>query len=528
MTDRPSPIPASPERFDGRDQIPLFARAQTDPDLVALTDDRGSWTWRELAQLTSRAAGALREAGGAEARVAVCAHNSGEVVIVHAAGVLGQVTVVPVNHHLKDDEVRFILADSGCRLVFAGPETVSLVRAAVADLDDVEVIAWRAPGDGPAFADWVERADPWIADPDATPARLLLYTSGTTGRPKACVAPSRMVGTTILANCLSRKLSSRPHLVVGPLYHGGPINGAMHVLAGVPVVVPDRFDARSVLEAIERHSIGSSTMVPTHLKRLLMLPESDRRRFDVSSLETVSHTGAPCPVDLKLAIMDWWGPVLMDRYGGTEAGILCEIDALEWYEHQGSVGRPRADTEVVAIDDRGSILAPGGVGTLYFRHPSREVPIYLGGPNPDARSDGYYTLGELGYVDGDGYVFITDRGSDVVLSGGVNVYPAEAERVLLSDPALADAICIGVPHPDMGEELIALVVPAPDAPPGTEAEVLARCRESLAHMKCPRRIEFVAGIGRNPMGKINRRTIRDRYLEGGPAAFVADAPGGGR
>ncbi|HEY6533716.1 MAG TPA: AMP-binding protein [Acidimicrobiales bacterium] len=501
-------------------RLPLLARAQSDPDAVALTDDRASWTWRELAEVTLRAAGALRATSGENRRVAVCAHNSAETVIAHAAGVLGEVTVVPINHHLKDDEVRFILVDSEVRVVLAGPETIELVRSAAAGLAGVEVVAWRTPGYAPAFEDWVEGAEPWSPDPDATPAPSLLYTSGTTGRPKACAAPSRMVGSTILANCDARRLSDKPHLVVGPLYHGGPINGAMHVLAGVAVIVPDRFDARAVLEAIERYSVGSSTMVPTHFKRLLVLPEDERHRFDVSSLETVAHTGAPCPVDVKLAMMEWWGPVLKDRYGGTESGTLCEIDAQDWYEHQGSVGRPRPDTEVVAIDDRGRLLPAGAVGTLHFRHPSREVPVYLGAPNPNARPDGYYTLGELGYVDASGYVFITDRGSDVVLSGGVNVYPAEAERVLLSDPGLADAVCIGVPHGDLGEELIALAITAPGAPIRTEEEVLARCREGLAHMKCPRRVEFVAVTGRNPMGKVNRREVRDLYLRGGAEAVA--------
>jgi long-chain acyl-CoA synthetase len=509
------------------ERIPLLARAQSDPNAVALTFGEASWTWRELADATLATAGALRAATTGDRRVAVCAHNSGESVIVHAAGVLGQVTVVPVNHHLKADEVRFIIADSGSAVVFAGPETVDLVREAVADLLGVEVVAWRTPGHRSAFERWVGAADPWVPDPDAPPAPPLLYTSGTTGRPKGCTAPSRLVGSSILANCLSRQFAANPHLVVGPLYHGGPINGAMHVLAGVAVVVLERFDALRVLDAIERHSIGSSTMVPTHFKRLLLIPEDERRRFDVSSLERVMHTGAPCPIDVKDEMMRWWGPILTDRYGGTESGILCEIDAAEWYEHKGSVGRPRPDTEVVAVDERGERLPPGEVGTLYFRHPSREVPVYLGAPNPNARPDGFYTLGELGYVNGSGYVFITDRGSDVVLSGGVNLYPAEAERVLLADPFLADAVCIGVPHPDMGEELIALAVRAPEASSCSEADVIARCRESLAHMKCPTRIVFVSSTGRNPMGKVNRRAIRDHYLaEGtvGPARRVRTTP----
>jgi long-chain acyl-CoA synthetase len=225
--------------------------------------------------------------------------------------------------------------------------------------------------------------------------------------------------------------------------------------------------------------------------------------------------------------MAWWGPILKDRYGGTESGTLCEIEADDWYHHQGSVGRPRADTDVVSIDDTGTFLPDGAVGTLHFRHPSGEVPVYLGVPNPNARPDGWYTLGELGYVDEDGYVFITDRGSDVVLSGGVNVYPAEAERVLLSDPALADVVCIGVPHDDLGEELIALAVPAAGATSCTEVEVLTRCRGALAHLKCPKRVEFVSSTGRNAMGKVNRRTARDLYLErGAPAVEEAARLGG--
>jgi long-chain acyl-CoA synthetase len=281
--------------------------------------------------------------------------------------------------------------------------------------------------------------------------------------------------------------------------------------AGVDSVILRRFDAESVLAAIEQHRVESSVMVPTHFIRLLALSPDVRAKYDVSSLRYVVHTGAACPVDVKQAMLEWWGPVLWEAYGATEVGTTCAIGPEDWLAHPGSVGQAVPPFEALILDDDGRELPRGTEGRLCFKDSTGRGVVYHNDPEKSAAAyvaPGIFTLGEIGYIDDDGFVYITDRFSDLVVSGGVNIYPAESEQVLITHPKVADVACIGVPHPEMGEQLKALVIPVdPEDPPG-EDELLGYVRQRLSHYKCPRSVQIVATLDRNTMGKVNKRSLR--------------------
>jgi long-chain acyl-CoA synthetase len=301
------------------------------------------------------------------------------------------------------------------------------------------------------------------------------------------------------------------------MYHTGPLSGARLLAAGVPSVILGRFDAEKTLAAISEYRIGNTVMVPTHFVRLLALPDEVKARYDVSSLQRVSHTGAKCPIDVKRAMIEWWGPVFTDAYGASEVGTTCMITSEEWLLHPGSVGKAIPPFTAMILDDDGNELGPNQEGRLFFKDATGRGIVYHNAPEKTAEAHiapGVFTLGEIAYMDEEGYVYITDRFSDMIVSGGVNIYPAEAEQQLIHHPGVLDIACIGVPHKEMGEELKALVIPRDRDNPPNAAELLAWVRERLSHYKCPRSVEFVDDLGRNTMGKINKRKLRAPYWEG--------------
>jgi acyl-CoA synthetase (AMP-forming)/AMP-acid ligase II len=303
-------------------------------------------------------------------------------------------------------------------------------------------------------------------------------------------------------------------LVAGPLYHTGPLGSVRNMLGGVSAIVMESFDPEMVLKLIEHHKVANSVMVPTHFQRLLALPDDVRQRYDLSSMKRLAHTGAACPVAVKQRMIEWFGPVLSDAYGATEAGTTNMITSEEWLRKPGSVGKALPPFETVILDDDGQELPPNEVGRLFFRDTTGRGVIYHNDPAKTAEvhiAPGVFTLGEMGYVDEEGYVFITDRVSDMIVSGGVNIYPAESEHVLLRHPKVADVAVIGVPNADMGEEAKALIIPTDPTAPPTADELNRFCRESLAGFKCPRSYEMVDDIGRNAMGKVNKRLLRQKY-----------------
>jgi long-chain acyl-CoA synthetase len=498
--------------------------ARSRPEEVAIRDERQALGWAEVDETLNRVANGLlaRDLGPAH-RIAVFAENAVETAMANLGGLVAGASVVPVNFHLTADEAAYILSDAEVRVLFVDSITAARGVEAARQAGVPLVVGW---GDVPAgvepWSDWLAAQSAAEPPSDQPPRPNLLYTSGTTGRPKGTPLPPTMFagGATVkehLENLAKSPMAAfGPHLVVGPMYHTGPLSGARLLAAGVSSVILARFDAEKTLDAIQRYRIGNSVMVPTHFVRMLALPDDVRAKYDTSSLQRISHTGAKCPVDVKRAMIEWWGPVFVDAYGASEVGTTCMITSEEWLTHPGSVGRSVPPFEAMILDDDGNPLPAGQEGRLFFKDATGRGIVYHNAPEKTAEAHiapGVFTLGEIAYMDAEGYVYITDRFSDMVVSGGVNIYPAESEQLLIHHPGVLDVACIGVPHAEMGEELKALVIPRDSANPPSAAELIAWIRERLSTYKCPRTVEFVTDLGRNTMGKINKRKLRAPYWQ---------------
>jgi acyl-CoA synthetase (AMP-forming)/AMP-acid ligase II len=503
-------------------------KAKSSPDEMALADENGEITWAALDTILNRATNALLALNLTPgARIGVFANNSAETVLAYLAGLHAGISSIPINFHLTAEEVAYILGDAQAELLFVGPETakVGLAAAALSQAEGgalPKVVGWRTQEEGVVpWLDFVASgsdAEPPTGQP---PLPYLHYTSGTTGRPKGAVTPPNMFPTADTVAGFFALLREQvalappgPGLAVGPLYHTGPLGSTRQLGGGKPLVTLRRFDPETVLATIERYKVSSVLMVPTHFQRLLALPAEVRARYDVSSLRSVPHTGAACPGDVKRAMIDWFGPVLLEAYGGTESGTTNMISSAEWLAKPGSVGKTLPPFELLVIGEDGQELPQGGIGQLYFHDTTGRGIFYHNDPEKTAAAHlrpGVFTLGEVGYVDEDGYVFITDRVSDMIVSGGVNIYPAEAEQVLIRHPGVADVAVIGVPHDTMGEEVKALIMARDPAQPPSPEELDAFARRHLAGFKTPRSYDVVADLGRNAMGKVNKRQLRRPY-----------------
>ncbi|WP_426573026.1 AMP-binding protein [Aquihabitans sp. McL0605] len=483
-----------------------------------VVDARRAWSADEVWDTADRIAHLARAAtapppGGSRRRVAVFAENAAEAAIAHVGAMRSGASVVAVNSHLAAPEAAYQLEAGDVALVIAGPDTADRARTAAALVGRCEVRPWSDPDWGAWLA-----AAPAGPPPDDVPiVPNLLFTSGTTGTPKATHLPPNVFPTRaswadfVTATGANRFVGLGRHLVVAPLHHTGPLNAVRALSVGTPVGLLPRFDAPAALTAIDRWQVASTTVVPTHLARLLAVPQADRAHFDVSSLRLVFLTGAACPIDVKRGIIDWFGPVVLEAYGATEVGVTNSITSEDWLTHVGSVGRSVAPYTAVVVDEAGQELAPGEEGRLYFRDSTGRGIVYEGDPDRTAAAHiapGVFTLGEIGKIDADGWVYITDRFSDMVVTGGVNVYPAEMEQVLVAHPSVADVAGIGTAHPDLGEQLVALVVPADLDEPPTIAELQAWCEDRLSRYKCPREIRLVTDLGRNALGKLDKRSLR--------------------
>ncbi|HLI53029.1 MAG TPA: acyl-CoA synthetase, partial [Acidimicrobiales bacterium] len=429
-----------------------------------------------------------------------------------------------INSHLLAGEVQYILDDCGATALVTS-ETLAGVVAGL-DLARVPVrISAAGKVDGfEACRDVISACEPRPLDEDVE-GREMLYSSGTTGRPKGVrkALPLTAMGDPTAAPVQIAigiaAVGGGPgavYLSPAPLYHAAPLVYCMSMQRlGATVVLMDRFEAALCLQTIERYRVTHAQLVPTMFVRMLRLPEEVRNKHDLSSLRYVVHAAAPCPVPVKRQMIDWWGPIIDEYYSGTEDVGGTYITAAEWLAHPGSVGRPRNECHIVGPD--GEELPPGQAGVVYFA--GGRGSEYHNDPAKTASTTderGWRTLGDIGYLDDDGYLYLTDRQAHMIISGGVNIYPQEAENVLSSHPAVADVAVIGVPDEEMGEAVKAVVEPVDPAAagPGLERELLDFCRGELAAYKCPRTVDFVDALPRDPNGKLYKGRLRDRYWEG--------------
>lgn len=499
----------------------IEARVQHEPDGVALVDDSSARTWTELADELRRVVGGLKALPG---RWGVLGENAAPTLMAHAAGLLAGTGTVAFSRQLTAEEIVNQARDGDVVGLITGPGSVRSAHEASSVLGVPLVVHGApAPEGALAWSEWVASQAPRDELPEGPAVPMMVYTSGTTGRARGTEVrwvPVKPDSAGEYLDLLRSKphLPAGAHLVVGPLQHNGPLVAVRHLLGAEPVVVSGRFDAARTLDLIERHRIASSVMVPTHFNRLLALDEQARDAADVSSLRLIAHTGAGCPEPVKRAMIDWFGPVLLESYGGSESGTLCRIDSEDWLRHPNSVGRPVAPFEVVVFGPDGEQLPAGEPGRLGFRAPADRGISYHGDPEKTAAAylaPGVFTLGDIGHVDVEGFVYVTDRESDMVLSGGVNLYPSEAERVLREHPQIADVAVIGIPEPDLGEQQLALVVATDPVHLPDPRELESFCRTSLAAYKVPRRYEFVTELPRNEMQKVDKRGLRQPYWASG-------------
>ena len=468
-------------------------------------------------------AGMLRAEGlVAGDRVCQMMDNCIEAIELRSACTRLGVFCVPVNYHFTADEARYIIDNSGARAFFVTRDFADVAAQAARDLTALGNRRFCARGSHPEFRDYEEAlaASSAHAEQAAVIAGTVLYTSGTTGRPKGVVREARPMKESLAGLEMFRDrfgLGPEPvHLVTGPLYHASPAAwSSVTMFLGGKLVIQAKFDAEEVLRATEKYRVTNMHLVPTMMHRLLALPDEVKRRYDLSSLNSVQHGAAPCPPATKKAMLDWWGPIIGEYYGSTEAGIVTYITADEARERPTSVGRPVQNVQIKIFDDDGNELPPGGVGTIYVKTDASDSFEYHGDPDKlaAAKRAGFFTNGDVGRLDEQGYLYLMDRKADMIISGGVNIYPAEVEAVLHEHPDVADCAVFGIPDDEWGERVHAVVQLEPNAGVG-EGELLVYARERLARYKVPRRIEFLPVLPRQPNGKIYKRKLREPYWQG--------------
>ncbi|WP_242140287.1 acyl-CoA synthetase [Sphingomonas sp. TREG-RG-20F-R18-01] len=495
--------------------------ARSDPGKPALivAETGETISFAELDQRSNRAARLFR-AHGLEAgdTIALFCENTPQFYDIAWGAQRSGLFFVCISTKLTAPEVGYILADSGAKLVVA-----SAGLAAVAEQVAPELQRFAVGGVIPGWQDWDAAVAAMPADPisDERAGVDMLYSSGTTGRPKgvrvALPEDPDIAATTVL-EMLARGLyglgPDSIYLSPAPLYHAAPLRWSMTVQRlGGTVVMMEHFEPEAALAAIERYRITASQWVPTHFVRLLKLDPAARARHDLSSLKVAIHAAAPCPVPVKEAMIDWWGPVLFEYYAGSEGNGLTTIASTEWLAHRGSVGKAAYGVLHVCGED-GAEVAAGEEGLIYFE--GGGAFEYHNDPEKTAEARnafGWSTLGDIGRIDADGYLYLTDRKSFMIISGGVNIYPQEIENRLITHPRVADVAVIGAPDAEMGERVVAVVQPVDmdEAGPELAAELIAWCRAELSGVKTPRQIDFTAELPRHATGKLYKRLLRDHY-----------------
>jgi long-chain acyl-CoA synthetase len=502
--------------------------ARRDPGALCLVAPDGrEWTRGEMLAASNRIVHGLRALGLTKGDcVTAVLPNGAEMIQLYLAIAQAGMYLTPINHHLTAPEIAYIAGDSEAKVLVGAERFAATCRDAAEEIH-FPAAARFAVGRVEGFRPFAELL---AGQPDSLPAdraagQVMNYTSGTTGRPKGVrrgLAPIDPDTASSLSAGFLGMFGVKPedanvHLCGSPLYHTAVLmfaGSSLHL--GHPVVLMDKWTPQEMLRLIEKYRVTTSHMVPTQFHRILALPEEQRRRTDVSSTRAMVHAAAPCPVDVKRRMLEWWGDSIWEYYAATEGGGTL-VTPREWRERPGTVGRAWPGSEIRILDDAGKDCAPGTPGTVYMKLGAATFE-YKGDKKKteENRREGFFTVGDIGTLDGDGYLFLCDRKNDMIISGGVNIYPAEIESVLLTYPKIGDAAVFGIPHADWGEEVKAVIQPA-DGVTGDDRlrqDILDFCADKLARYKTPRSIDFIAEMPRDPNGKLYKRRLRDPHWVG--------------
>jgi fatty-acyl-CoA synthase len=499
--------------------------AQTTPDKIAyrMAGSGEAITYRDLDRRSNQGAHLFRALGLKQGdHIALLMENCLAFMEICWAAQRSGLYYTAISRYLTAEEIAYIVKDCGARVVITTPQGLAAI-APLADGDrDAPEFFITGPAQG-RFRSWDEAraAQPTTPIADESAGYDMLYSSGTTGRPKGIKRPlsepSILVPNPLLKLLCATMCGMGPdsiYLSPAPLYHAAPLrfNMMCGMLGGTSIIM-EHFDAENFLRLVQQHRVTQSQLVPTMFVRMLKLPDDVRAKYDVSSLRGAVHAAAPCPTEVKAKMIEWWGPILIEYYAGSEGNGVTVSNSQQWLAHRGTVGRAVVG-EIKILDDDGNELPTGETGTVYF----------AGGPPFAYHNDadktqraynerGWSTLGDVGYVDAEGFLYLTDRKAYMIISGGVNIYPQETEDVLITHPAVADVAVFGVPNEEMGEEVKAVVQPHDMARAGKdlEAELIAFCRQHLSPIKCPKSVDFEPELPRTPTGKLVKRHLRDRY-----------------
>lgn len=504
----------------------------TPAEVAAATPDKPAYiiaetneivTFGELEARANQGAHLFRRLGLTRGdHIALLLENHREFLTIAWAAQRAGLYYTAISWRLQPEEVEYIVNNCEAKVFVTSAARLDVVTSLQGKLGQVHH-AYMLDGVGEGFASWEDATaqEPHTPIDDEMEGASMLYSSGTTGYPKGVKRPlpegeygdgERLS----LLGALYGMTSDSIYLSPAPLYHAAPLGFTMSCLrSGTTVVVMQHFEAEFALQCIEQFQVTHSQWVPTMFIRMLKLPEEARLRYDVSSLEVAIHAAAPCPIPIKEQMIDWWGPVIYEYYAGTEGNGFVQLNSEEWLAHKGSVGKPLT-CELHICDDDGNEVPVGEPGTI-FMGGGGEFEYYKDpGKTEDSRHpQGWTTLGDVGYLDADGYLYLTDRKHFMIISGGVNIYPQEAENVLITHDKVLDVAVFGVPNEDFGEEVKAVVqLKDPnEADPLLEVELLNFCRDRLSHVKCPRSVDFRTELPRHPTGKLYKRLLKDEYWQ---------------
>ncbi len=506
----------------------FHARSTPDKPAYIMADTGESVSYRQLDERSNQAAHLFRGAGLSRGdALVIFAENHARFFELAWGAQRSGLYYIPVSWHLTAAEILYIINDAGAKM-FIASSRFSETAAEVAGALPGTVNCLSLGGAIPGFLSYEAARDTHPASPiaDECAGQDMMYTSGTTGHPKGVKkplpeGPIHEVDAIAMMFLAEGYNTEAVTLSPGPLYHASPLHNSMytHRFGGTGIVI-DKFDAAELLSLIQRYGVKQLNCVPTHFVRLLKLPDEVRTAFDVSSVELVLHTAAPCPVEVKKQLIEWLGPVVLEYYGGTEGIGGAMIRSNEWLQHPGSIGKSISGSAHVLDEDNWQELAPGETGVIYFEHAAAfeyhndaEKTASVSSPQ------GWMTLGDIGHIDDDGYIYLTDRKANMIISGGVNIYPQESENRLITHPLVADAAVFGIPNADFGEEVKAVVQLADGVQETgqTESDLITYCKEVLSPIKCPRSIDFRTELPRKENGKLYKRLLKAEYVNGDTA-----------